>query len=311
MRYVPNLIPEKAQVLKHYFKGDVRPAKKNNSFLLFLRWAGGIFFMLLALIFLKHPILALLFGFISFMILPPGHNWIEKKFRFCFTTKIKAVLGSILFLFSIPLLGHYNTIDKKEAHLLKLKTEQEEKLKAALQRKEKIRNDSLAFYIDASSQLANKHKTDDAVKQLNKAVLFVKLPTDKEKIVIEENKISTIRALDFVKYEKYKSALPLLDTLIIKDGSNSGLFYNRAICYSKTGKIREAVGDCNVAIKLGNEKANKLYNKINPIKKRISGYVTRCCDGSTSYSTGRGTCSHHGGVCNWSEPVYEEYRKYE
>jgi len=24
---------------------------------------------------------------------------------------------------------------------------------------------------------------------------------------------------------------------------------------------------------------------------------TKCCDGTTSSSTGRGTCSHHGGVC--------------
>ncbi|RYE37848.1 MAG: DUF3761 domain-containing protein [Sphingobacteriales bacterium] len=24
-----------------------------------------------------------------------------------------------------------------------------------------------------------------------------------------------------------------------------------------------------------------------------------CCDGTRSYSTGRGTCSHHGGVCQW------------
>jgi hypothetical protein len=24
-----------------------------------------------------------------------------------------------------------------------------------------------------------------------------------------------------------------------------------------------------------------------------------CCDGSRSYATGRGACSHHGGVCKW------------
>ncbi len=24
-----------------------------------------------------------------------------------------------------------------------------------------------------------------------------------------------------------------------------------------------------------------------------------CCDGSRSYATGRGACSHHGGVCQW------------
>jgi len=29
----------------------------------------------------------------------------------------------------------------------------------------------------------------------------------------------------------------------------------------------------------------------------FKGGVTQCCDGTTSSSTGQGTCSHHGGVC--------------
>jgi tetratricopeptide (TPR) repeat protein len=250
-------------------------------------------------------------GFIGLMLIPPGQNWLEKKFKFRLTTKIKSILGSGLFLFSIPLLGHYDTIDKQEAHQLKLKTDQEEKVRVEAQQKEQIRNDSLTFYIDASSKLAGKHKTDEALKQLENANSFVKVPTDKEKISIEKNKILTIKTLDLVKFEKYKLALPVLNELITKDGSNSNLLYNRAICYSKTGKIKEAVDDCKTAMQLGDENASKLHNKINPIKQRIAYYVTRCCDGSTSSATGRGACSHHGGVCDWSEPVYEEYRKYE
>jgi outer membrane protein assembly factor BamD (BamD/ComL family) len=39
-------------------------------------------------------------------------------------------------------------------------------------------------------------------------------------------------------------------------------------------------------------------------KKRYSNYGTTrvgaiCCDGTRSYATGRGACSHHGGVCQW------------
>ncbi len=30
----------------------------------------------------------------------------------------------------------------------------------------------------------------------------------------------------------------------------------------------------------------------------IDGFSTLCCDGTISYSNGRGTCSHHGGVCD-------------
>src|SRR5690606_41486298 len=103
--------------------------------------------------------------------------------------------------------------------------------------------------------------------------------------------------------------LSLHDALPIS--SNDELLYSRALCYSKSGQTADAVRDCRKAMKLGNKEANKLHEKINPIKKRIAYYVTRCCDGTTSNAKGRGACSHHGGVCNWNEPVYEEYRKYE
>lgn len=312
MRYIPNLIPENSKVLKDYFKVSKPSNRKSNLSLIdFLRWLGGILLLIFALAHLRHPFVTLLFGFMGFIILPPGHNWIEKKLRFSFTTKIKSILGFVLFLISIPLLGHYKALDKAEAHLLKVKIEREEKQKAEKLRRDKIRNDSLVFYIAASSQLANKHKTDEAVKQLKKAFVFAELPEDKSKIALEKKNISTVKAFDLIKSKNYKLALMVLDTLILNDKTNSNLLYNRAICYSKTGKIREAVYDCKIATQLGDKNAERLYNKINPIKKRIIGYITRCCDGSTSGSTGRGTCSHHGGVCDWQEPVYEEYRKYE
>lgn len=310
MKYVPNLIPEKSKVLKHYFKGNINNTKKIKPSMNILRWIGGFFFLLFALLSLRHPLLTILFGFLGFMILPFGHNWLENKFRFILTIKIKSVFAFIILMCSLPLLAHYSAVDKKEAHLLKLKLENEERVRIELDRKEKIRNDSLSYYINAGSQFANKHKTDDAVKQLKKAALFSKLPVDNERITIEENNISTIKIFDLIKAEKYKLAIPQLDALILKEGDTANLFYNRALCFSKTGKIKEAVDDCMHAIKLGDQKSDKLYNKINPIKKRVAYYVTRCCDGSTSSSTGRGTCSHHGGVCDWNEPVYEEYRKY-
>lgn len=310
MKYVPNLIPEKSQVLKHYFKGNIHEAKRSKPSLEILRWIGGVCLLLFALLCLNHPLLTLLFGFLGFMILPFGHDWLEKKFRFILTTKIKSVFAIIILFFSLPLLAHYNDADKKEAHLLKLKLDNEARLKAELERKEKIRNDSLTYYIYTSSQFADKHKTGEALKQLKRASLFSKLPVDTKRIAIEEDKISAIKIFDLVKAEKYKLALPQLNALILREDDNANLFYNRALCFSKTGKTKEAVDDCLQAIKLGDKMADKLYNKINPIKKRIIGYITRCCDGSTSGSSGRGTCSHHGGVCDWSEPIYEEYRKY-
>lgn len=38
------------------------------------------------------------------------------------------------------------------------------------------------------------------------------------------------------------------------------------------------------------------YIPKNYSKSRIGAI---CCDGTRSYSTGRGACSHHGGVCQW------------
>lgn len=43
-------------------------------------------------------------------------------------------------------------------------------------------------------------------------------------------------------------------------------------------------------------------------KKEISDYCTLCRDGSYSPScaTGRGACSHHGGVAQWNAPRYRD-----
>jgi len=88
-------------------------------------------------------------------------------------------------------------------------------------------------------------------------------------------------------------------------------YYLAALCFEKVRKRQDAVNNLRKAIALGHDEADKLHERINPERRRVSDYNIRCCDGSISYSTSRrGTCSHHGGVCNWNEPVYETYRKY-
>ncbi|MBS1576634.1 MAG: tetratricopeptide repeat protein [Bacteroidetes bacterium] len=311
MRYVPDLIPDKSKVLRDYFKGDIYEPRQPNQPLTVLGWIFGVFFLIGAFVSIKHPALTLVFGLLSFILLPPGHRWIERKFRFRLTTKVKSILGAALFISAMPLTGHYSEIDKQEAYQEKVKTEQEQKEKAAADKKEQERKDSLDFHLQASNKFAKDHNTDEATKQLTYALAFVSTQADKDQISKEQIGISAIKTFDLVKAGKYQTALPELNNLIAQDGNNSNLLYNRAICYSKTGKIQEAVTDCKAAIALGNTDAEKLHDKINPIRKRVAYYVTRCCDGSTSSSKGRGACSRHGGVCDWNEPVYEEYRKYE
>jgi tetratricopeptide (TPR) repeat protein len=73
----------------------------------------------------------------------------------------------------------------------------------------------------------------------------------------------------------------------------------------------QAVALFREASALNNSRASKLYNKYNPIRRRITGYITRCCDGTSSGARGRGACSHHGGVCNWNDTIYTKSRRYE
>ena len=47
-------------------------------------------------------------------------------------------------------------------------------------------------------------------------------------------------------------------------------------------------------------------------KEEIAGYCTLCNDGtySPSCATGRGACSHHGGVDQWNAPRYKSVPEY-
>lgn len=311
MRYVPNLIPDSSKVLPDYFKGNIYKATNKNPLRDAIFWVLGIFFFIGALVWLKHPFLFLTFAVLGFVLIPPGHRFLERKFRFRLTPKIKVLAASALFAGSLPLSSHYIDIDKQEAYQQKLLDEKVAKEKAIAEQKEQQRKDSLTFYLQQSHQLSQNHKIDEANKQLQFALGFASTQTDKNQIEKEKIGIASIKTFDLVNAGKYQAALPELNTLLQSDPTNSDLIYNRAVCYSKTGKIQEAVTDLKPLVQAGNSEAVKLHDKINPIKKRITGYHRQCCDGTISYSDGRGTCSGHGGVCNWNVPEYEEYRKYE
>jgi tetratricopeptide (TPR) repeat protein len=141
--------------------------------------------------------------------------------------------------------------------------------------------------------------------------LSASTPHDTALIAKESIGISTTKVADLIHAGKYEAAHQKLDSLIPQNPDNADLLYSRALCYRKEKKMQEATADCKSAMQLGSKDAETLYNKINPPLKRVSYYITRCCDGTTSSATGRGACSHHGGVCALSQPVYEEYRKYD
>ncbi len=55
------------------------------------------------------------------------------------------------------------------------------------------------------------------------------------------------------------------------------------------------------------------YETVTTYERKITGYCTLCNDGtySPTCATGRGACSHHGGVKEWNAPVYSEVPKQE
>lgn len=310
MRYVPNLIPDHARVLPNYFKGDPYTSRSSNIFMQSLSYIGAAFFLLGALAFLKHPIVTLLLGSIGLLLLPQGQHWLERKGRFRLKGKAKAVIGGALFLIATPFINHYSEADAREALELQVQEEKARQEQQLAAQKERERQDSLTYFVTESIKLRNNNKVEQALAQLQHAESFSLLDSEKDTIQDLRFGILSVRAISLVKASKYKAALPELSSLIEQRPMDDDLLYQRAICYSKLGKTKEAVQDLKGAMAAGNAAAEKLHERLNPLKKRVAYYVTRCCDGTTSSATGRGACSHHGGVCNWNDPVYEEYRKY-
>jgi tetratricopeptide (TPR) repeat protein len=311
MRYVPDLIPKNKKVLPGYFKGDIYTSSTKNNSSTVSSFLGAVIFFIAAIAFINHPLLTLLYGLIGFVLLPQGHKWVEKQLRFRLTSKIKIIFAAVLFITAFPLVNHYRGIDKKEAFERKVKTEKEAAEKLVEEQKEKQRKDSLNFYLQEAATLEQSSKIDEALTKINYTSNFSPTEAEQSEIYRVKNQLLATKTFALVAKGKYKAALPELTNFLTSDPNNSELLYNRALCYSKTGKIQAAVNDLKPLLQSGDEAANKLYEKINPVRKRIIGYETLCCDGTTSSARGRGACSWHGGVCNWNHPIYEESRKYE
>jgi len=207
-------------------------------------------------------------------------------------------ITNLLFTFFLVFL--YSCSGNNENLDLLLKREKE--LELANKKAETARIDSLTTFKNNANEQIELKNFEVGIQYLDSALAIANYS--------EENEIIAQKAQINFDLKKYDDAISNYGILIASSYSLKESHYQRALCYNKQKKTQETVDDLVKAIELGNTDANELHEKINPIKKRVSYYVTRCCDGTTSNSTGRGTCSHHGGVCNWNEPVYEEYRKY-
>ena len=310
MKYVPNLIPEEHRVLKKEFVGNPYNKIQENIFLILLGWGIGLFSLLMMIVFIKSILLILLFGLITALTIPPVAASLERRLKFTLTSKIAYSGAVLLFLFTLVPVNTYikreeTQRQKKQAILAQQKAEELQK-----QREKQQVKDSFDYYYSAALHLSEKGKKEEAKKTINEAKRFVQEQSETQNLSHITSAIFVSETDELFNKKRYKEALPNLNLLLEKNSSSHELYFKRAICYQKQGEISSAVSDLKRAIELGSSDAEKLHNKINPIKKRVSYYVTWCCDGTTSNAKGRGACSHHGGVCNWNDPVYESYRKY-
>lgn len=303
-KYVPNLLPNQPRFDIDEEMISEKNNKSANKGLQTFSYIFAIIFFISSLGFIFTRFWqGLLFLIIGFIILPNGHRWIEKKLRFQFKTMPKTIVCIVFLVFALIIGDNYDKKEKEIAEIERIEKEKEQLAKKEAERIEKTRIDSLSMFQNAAIQQINENKLKDSYNSIQ-VTLRLSITAD------EKNKSNSINADYLVKSGKYSDAIEVFTSLISNNYDLSNTYYKRAVCYQKIKKIQEAVNDLKEAIKLGNEEANKLHEKINPIKKKIVGYETLCCDGTTSYSKGRGACSRHGGVCDWNHPVYEEYRQY-
>jgi len=313
MKYVPYIIPKDQKVLPDHFKESSSLQYGKNIVPTILGYIGAVFFFLSALAFVEHIAITILFGIIGFLLLPPGHNLIEKKFRFKLTYAIKTSACTGLIITALLLLGHYSASDKLIAKGKIIQQKEEQKEKMVSDQKDEANKDSFDNHVAFIQGLDTENKIDKALDEIDTSSKFATTLEETTTLQAEKDHLQRKKINDLIRNSNYKQASFLISGLLARTeyANDTQLIYCSGLCNYKTGKVKEAVGDLKRAIELGSNDAAKLHDKINPIRRHIVGHTTLCCDGSTSDATGRGACSWHGGVCDWNHPIYEEYRKYE
>ena len=89
------------------------------------------------------------------------------------------------------------------------------------------------------------------------------------------------------------------------DPNNDTYLYNLGVSYLNTRNKKHAKIYFEKSKDLGNADACKEYRELTARTRYYQ--QSRCCDGTVSSSMGRGTCSHHGGVCGIENVPYKEY----
>jgi len=286
-----------------------RRSEKSDRALILLGLIAGAIYLLIKILLFIWPLI-LLVAIIYFYI-----NWQNKKlpeynnnWKLFYKKELKNKLKITAIVFPVSLIIGYSIYSSNESQKSlklekqKIETEQlrikQEKIRLALQ----FKKDSSQVYLELALKDFKKKRYKRVLVNLDSSL----------KIYPENHEALFNKGLTLVRRRKYEDAINIFNTLNNKtDEYKSDALLEKGRCFLKLRKKKEAAIQIFQSAKLGNPQAEKLYNKVNPMIKEIIGYVTRCCDGTTSSAKGRGACSHHGGVCNWNDPIYRERRKYE
>ncbi len=100
-------------------------------------------------------------------------------------------------------------------------------------------------------------------------------------------------------------AIQYFKKYIALDTSDASIYRKIGQSYLNLRKKKSAKKHLRIATKKGDSEA---CNELRELTAKTKYYPqSKCCDGTTSSSTGRGTCSHHGGVCGTEYIPYKEY----
>ena len=309
-QYIPKLIPDRHRVLPDYFREPDQPKSGSADSIGPILWntLAAVVIIVAVLVASIHSGFSLSLLAFAFFASDWGKRQLERGLQFRFTPAIKASVLGTLSLTSVLTGFQYRDRVEQVVEQERLAILAEQKAAAETKHKEALRLDSLRTYLAEADTYLKKGVYTKAIGLYNQSTRFATTNESEE-----QSRLHQGLAIGYVRTKQYKAALRQYDDLASTSSLDGEQSYQRALCYQHEGRKTEALIELLNASNAGHRPAAKLYDKLNPLIRKLLYYQTVCCDGSDSPSNakGRGACSHHGGVCNWNKPIYDSHRKYD
>jgi len=308
-RYYPGLLSPEYRVLTDYFQGNAyAPSEQSRPKGL---TAAGLLLLAASPFTIAYIPFFLVLTVTGMLLLPGIGRMVARAFRIRLTPSVRKVTLIVLLALNLPFAIAFVGVRSRLAEFHRVELLREQKVAEQAQREERQRKDSLDACLQRITVFHQRGETNKALVTLDKADLLTKTSWESADVDQKRIEVSMTKAADLINKRQYNMAIDLLNDLHELDTNDTEILYLRARCYVETDRIPNAVRDAKNAMVRGHKEAGSLYEQINPIRQRVAYRTTLCNDGTFSGATGRGACSHHGGVNTWNYPVYEDYRQYE